>query len=145
MLMSVGPFLFESGETIELTSVAIFVQPAEPPSNGCADFSLISDASDYLKTFHDSVNSVVSSVPSMDANKLSELIIYPNPITDQFTIQGIESNGEYQIFSLAGKYLQQGQFNAGSQQISVSDFRPGVYFIRVATERESTTKKLIIH
>lgn len=145
MLMSVGPFLFESGETIEFTSVAIFVQPAEPPSNGCADFSLISDASDYLKTFHDSVNSVVSSVPSRGTTQQSNLSIYPNPAVNQFTIEGIESIGEYQIFSLSGKHVQRGRLEAGRQQISVSDFRPGVYFIRVATERESTTKKLIIH
>ena len=145
MLMSVGPFPFASGEVIEFTSVAIFVQPDQPPANNCADFSLIAEASDYLKSFHDSVNNMISSVPSNGEAQLTRLNIYPNPATDQITLEGMETQGEYQIFSLSGQYLQQGQIKAGSQQILVSDFRPGVYFLKVATEQESITKKLIIH
>ena len=79
-----------------------------------------------------------------ESSTASSLKIYPNPAKEQFTIQGIQSARQYQIITLDGKIVQRGPINSDNQSISISDLSPGIYFVQVSTNREATTRKLIV-
>ncbi len=76
-------------------------------------------------------------------NKLS---IYPNPCTDKITIESIEPITEVCIFNANGgvvKYLEAAN-NSIRVSLSPENYRPGIYYVKVVTENQTFTQKLII-
>ena len=144
MLMSVGPFPFQTGEVVEFTSVAIYVRPFSTASNCGVDFTPILEASDYLKNYHDSVENVFTSVPSTAKESKNRLIVYPNPAREYVSVLGLESTAHYELISLGGDVMKQGQIQKGEQAISLAYLSSGIYFIRISTAKETITQKLII-
>jgi hypothetical protein len=74
----------------------------------------------------------------------AELVVYPNPTNDILTVETVctpspRGQTEYRITNLLGQTLQMGSFIAENQQIDVSSFPGGIYFITVG----STTTKFI--
>ena len=64
-----------------------------------------------------------------NASALLPLKIYPNPVSDQFSVDGIEGEYTYSIFDFTGKALLQ---NATSEKyISVASIPEGVFVIRI--------------
>jgi len=73
--------------------------------------------------------------------------IYPNPATDFLIINSSsEQNMDISIYSTSGQrvYLSENIFINGEKTISISDFKPGVYFIKLQTQNTSINKKIII-
>ena len=68
--------------------------------------------------------------------------VYPNPTNGQLVIDNgqwtIENIG---IFDIYGRKVK--QFSTFNSQLSIEDMPAGVYFLRVETEKESITKKII--
>ncbi|MNU83695.1 BNR/Asp-box repeat protein [compost metagenome] len=69
--------------------------------------------------------------------------LYPNPATDQITIENSAVNAEYQIVDLFGKKIISGHLNAGNK-ISTSELKNGTYLVVIQTENTVSSKKLII-
>lgn len=64
-------------------------------------------------------------------NGATALEVYPNPASDVLAIQSSEEGQfNYQILSVTGRILKQGQTSNGAS-INVSSLEKGVYFIRV--------------
>jgi hypothetical protein len=63
----------------------------------------------------------------------SNISLYPNPTSGQFTLESEES-GEYRILNLSGQLIQEGVFVAGENRIELGDVLPnGVYFLGIKT------------
>lgn len=75
-----------------------------------------------------------------------QVIMFPNPLSsDQLLyIEGSKFD-EYKLFSLQGKLLLKGSFEAqNSQRLNLEKLSSGIYFITVSSKLNSTTKKIII-
>ncbi|MBC8753914.1 T9SS type A sorting domain-containing protein [Kordia sp. YSTF-M3] len=71
---------------------------------------------------------------------ISSTKIYPNPVQDQLHIQTNSRPKDYTIFSVVGKEIITGKFNAS---LDVSQLKAGIYFIKINTENGSVTKRFI--
>ena len=83
-----------------------------------------------------------SNTPPSGINQISEntqLNIYPNPANNLITIDANDVV-EVKLFDVVGKQITSTQQN----QIDVSNFNNGVYFIQVQTKQGNTSQKVIV-
>jgi PKD repeat protein len=71
--------------------------------------------------------------------------IYPNPFQNQFTIETslVESEIDYQIISVTGKVLSQGQFNTNMKQLEIVNCPPGIYFLKLMHKGKAIVKRVV--
>ncbi|PWN63063.1 T9SS C-terminal target domain-containing protein [Chryseobacterium phosphatilyticum] len=65
---------------------------------------------------------------------------YPNPTSGLLSIK-TEKNSEAQVYSQDGKLLQSLQIKKGVNEINISEFPKGIYFIKTATESTKIIKE----
>ncbi len=89
-------------------------------------------------------NSVVTGINPQIADK-SNILIYPNPASNYFNIQGNELN-EIKIYDINGKLVFSNKLNnASSANIDCSNVEQGMYFINITDNKSNVVnKKLII-
>ncbi len=77
--------------------------------------------------------------------KTDNVLIYPNPAGDMFTIEVLENPDSIEIELLNSIGQRVYKFNKAEKiiQIDVSGFASGIYFVKVRTAGQVTTKKLI--
>ena len=71
--------------------------------------------------------------------------IYPNPASDFVrvsTVNGQQSTGK--IYNTIGMLVDEFEINSDEIEINVSDYKSGVYFVKVSTINGSVIKKFII-
>jgi hypothetical protein len=71
-----------------------------------------------------------------------EISVYPNPVTDVFTINGIEGTATLQIINTNGQVVKNELINSG-QKVSVGDLPQGIYIVKLTTENGVAEKKLV--
>jgi hypothetical protein len=76
----------------------------------------------------------------------SSIIFYPNPSNAFITIEApiLENNTNVSIKNILGEELFFTKLNQSHQEINISSFNTGVYFVTVYLNNKSFTKKLII-
>ena len=65
------------------------------------------------------------------------LTVFPNPTTENVTLQVSDYNNEkltYQLFDMQGRQLSNAQITAQRTRINMSSLPPAVYFIHVANQ-----------
>ncbi|KEY19983.1 M1 family aminopeptidase [Kaistella antarctica] len=61
----------------------------------------------------------------------NEMRIYPNPVKDQLSIEGISKDEKYEIYSVDGKRVNKGTISNGNT-INVNALPKGVYLLKIA-------------
>jgi len=94
----------------------------------------------------------LSEVSVNEHNLIGSMVIAPNPVEDQFTLEldlreAMDAN--IVIYNTAGQQVSQiaaGSYAAGSQTIeaSVDGLTTGVYYVTIHTENRSLTEKLVV-
>lgn len=79
-----------------------------------------------------------TSVDEFDAN----FSIYPNPVNSTLHIQG-NAEFSYVMFNGMGQQVAKGTAN-GDKSINVSEMNKGIYFLRITTGGNVTTKKVVV-
>jgi hypothetical protein len=77
-----------------------------------------------------------------------DITIYPNPASEQITIAYPNYNqfpSSLLVYDIKGQLLYNKTITEAKTVINVRDFEAGIYFIRLANEKKSVTKKVIIH
>ena len=75
------------------------------------------------------------------------LTAFPNPTTDNLTLQLSDFNNEklaYQLFDIQGKLLSNGQVTAEQTQINTSRLPPAAYFINVVNQENKKVQSFKI-
>ena len=81
---------------------------------------------------------ILLSVPKLEENSP---ILYPNPTTHLLKLEGVElSDYEISIHSSLGQVV--GDYSFTDNQMDVSDFSPGVYFITLNNKKDLSVKHL---
>ena len=71
----------------------------------------------------------------MDENDHTDLLIYPNPSSNQITLQAGDNMNAVQLFDLSGKLIYNDNFNATSVSVvDVQSLPIGIYAIRIQFE-----------
>lgn len=85
------------------------------------------------------------SVLNIDDNVLSDLSIYPNPTSENITIKGLNNrNVNLEIYDMLGKSVLSKKINT-TELINVSEFRKGIYLLKIDSAGKTKTQKLIIN
>jgi len=94
---------------------------------------------------------VNQSLSTADFSKLKVLSLYPNPSSYFFTIQyNLEDTGkvEVQIIDNAGRlvknYVSGKEPGVWTERYPTNNLSTGIYFVRIVSQNNSTTQKLII-
>lgn len=74
-------------------------------------------------------------------NSLAELIIYPNPASESVSIQSDKPIQKVELYSAAGN-LMKTDFNG--KQLNLTTVPKGIYFVKIYSEKDVITKKLMI-
>jgi hypothetical protein len=76
-----------------------------------------------------------------------EIVVYPNPSTDfvKLSIKNYEvENLRYQLYDINGSLLQENKIDSNEITISMQDFRPSTYFLKVIQgKKDIKTFKII--
>lgn len=79
-----------------------------------------------------------------DVANAKDVAVYPNPVKNQFTLKGINKIVSLEVYDISGKLLK--QFDKDSltkNTFDISAMKTGSYVLKVKTENDSFTKKLI--
>lgn len=72
------------------------------------------------------------------------LSVHPNPFTDIISINGLNGkNGEVNIYDLSGRLLKNQMLTSTDHQISLQEFKKGIYFLSISNSKKTQTIKLI--
>jgi hypothetical protein len=111
-----------------------YIYNAEGDSAGAYPAGISPDA--MMIDYRDITSSPTIQTPS--------LTIRPNPVKESFTIQSTVAITKAEIYTaggiLVGSYRYNGLYEA---VIQASDYKPGLYFLRVYSHETSLTKKII--
>jgi len=78
----------------------------------------------------------------LSADNTGKLIVYPNPVTDVFQIQGLSGVSSISITDLGGRSWLQKQVSEG-ENISVNDLPKGVYLLKIKNNESTLKHKLV--
>lgn len=77
----------------------------------------------------------------------NKIVVSPNPATDRLHINFSGTNGDadYAIYDMSGRVMSKGTIHAGkAEEMDVSRFRSGVYYIKVTGDTFKANEKIII-
>ncbi len=77
-------------------------------------------------------------------NTLDEVILFPNPATDEVFIQSKQPVQQIRLLSLLGKVVLDNDVDGKKTRIDVSGLKPGVYVVEVETQDALITRKLVV-
>lgn len=74
----------------------------------------------------------------------AELVLFPNPASDQLTVFNAKGIRSVEIYEGIGKKVQSQLFDrSASATLDIARLQSGMYFVRITTDSGSVTKKLI--
>jgi hypothetical protein len=89
---------------------------------------------------------VINGVLSTDSFEMNQIEIYPNPSNGIFNLnlKNIEAN-TIEIYDVSGKLIEKMDVKSISQltQIDLSNASNGIYFVKISTENNTITKRII--
>jgi uncharacterized repeat protein (TIGR01451 family) len=88
-------------------------------------------------------NSVITSVESLEEGK-SSTKLYPNPTTGWLMIeQAFAQQADVQVYNISGILLQEKRVQNTIDELNISEFPSGTYFVRIVTKGDSELFKVI--
>jgi len=102
----------------------------------CPSGWFIGQAEDYT------INIQPESLSIMEVSKdaSANIKIYPNPTADSVTIRMKERLEKYEIYNMSGQKMLEGS----SMTVSMNNFVPGTYLIKILTKNQKTVTEKII-
>ena len=94
--------------------------------------------------YWDEINNLILSVPEISNN--IEINVYPNPVSNYLSLSTFNetfSPISYQIYNSIGNLMSEGIITGQDQQINVSNFYSGVYFLKLKVNNTDIIKKII--
>jgi hypothetical protein len=78
---------------------------------------------------------------SVNQNPAGRFVVYPNPFFDAIYVVGINTDVSYEVFSVEGKIILQGQLQQST--IAMPGLPSGVYLLRLSSQHQTKTMKII--
>ncbi len=121
--------------------------------NNVIHFNVSTNSSYFPRTGYIYLNGIYKQVTqegntSLEINEVSQLNdikIYPNPITDKFTIELDYHNSSYslEILNTIGQVILIRKITNNIEQIDLSGLSDGIYFVKLQSENNKIVRKII--
>lgn len=120
-----------------LLNVAIggFAAPIDP------NFTESAMVIDYVRVYKS------EAILSTETIKNSDLKIqlYPNPVNEQLFIKSFETIAtNVEIYNAIGKRVLKQKYSSNNVKLNLNGFVKGVYFVKIATEATTISRKVIV-
>ncbi len=108
----------------------------------------------YMEIFSDSItfleNDTIIYFFNNSINDYSsdtEWLIYPNPVKDKITIEISKkiNNCNLFVYNIKGQEINRYQINDNKSQIDLSNLTPGIYFLKLVTDKTTQVRKIILN
>ena len=78
-------------------------------------------------------------------HKYTELLVYPNPAIDEVTLEVLSETQKslVQLFDISGKQLLEKTITSKTT-LSLNEFSSGIYFLKVSSNSNTSTQKLVV-
>lgn len=119
-IMSICEYIADPGGTINI----------EYNANGCNSL--------------EEVDSVCFPVSINDLKKIPDLILYPNPASEWFTVDANEEIQEIRIYNPLGEMVLKLEIGNSEGRVDVSGLENGIYFVEVVTDEMNFKDKILI-
>ncbi len=86
---------------------------------------------------------MVDMLTSIESPISQNIIVFPNPNTGEFEIQGVYQ-GQYEIIDISGRVVQSGHIR-NNKSIDISNQAQGIYFIIINSNNNVSINKIIKH
>lgn len=100
-------------------------------------------AGDYSAT----VSNIATAAPlGLEGNRETGVVVYPNPARDKVFVAmepGLAGSCRIELFRPNGQSLLVREASGPRTEIGLNDLDPGVYFIRISSEKSTVVKKII--
>jgi hypothetical protein len=70
--------------------------------------------------------------------------VYPNPNEGMFNVD-LEESAKVEILDMLGRVVYSHSYEAGTQNITLSDSEKGIYFVKITTANQEILKKIIVN
>jgi hypothetical protein len=81
-------------------------------------------------------------ITSIEKKKIESWKVYPNPTNDILMISGITKKTQYSLFNINGQLIVSGNIEQ-NEKIDMSDFPSGLYIIKLKSESNSVSLRII--
>ena len=81
-------------------------------------------------------------ITSIQKKKIESWKVYPNPTNDILMISGITKKTQYSLFNINGQLIVSGNIEQ-NEKIDMSDFPSGLYIIKLKSESNSVSLRII--
>jgi hypothetical protein len=92
-------------------------------------------------------NSAVISKTVMKYNSIQDedFVISPNPAEDKLNIKLLSANEnvKLEVFDVLGKLIYKGEITQLESSVNISNWKSGVYLVRVSNNKSTQTKRFI--
>jgi len=82
-----------------------------------------------------------ASIAGINTFSKKAFVLYPNPVQDNLHITKIESDANYEVFSVLGAKVLSGTISAGGSTINVESLDKGVYIIKIGNAVQKFIKQ----
>ncbi|MBT8272964.1 MAG: endonuclease [Bacteroidia bacterium] len=80
---------------------------------------------------------------SIESNDLDFINIYPNPVRSEVFYVNTTKALEVKIYDLLGKLIKSDVVSPADDDIEIADLKSGIYLVRMRSNKQTITKKLI--
>jgi beta-glucanase (GH16 family) len=107
--------------------------------NIAASFTESAMEIDYVRIYQESTASL------FEIDNLLNIKLFPNPVNDKLNIEFSSLLGEIKgtVYSLTGQKIQVFIQNSVDKTIEISDLSEGIYFLKLETEKGTSTHKIV--
>lgn len=143
-LGSCGPFTFEPGAEEDLDIAFVFGRNYLD-TNAWSAVQVMQQRIDSIrKYFKNDTTPCGGSFSGITANpdKKQQIIIYPDPATDNITIV-IPEKATIEILNIEGQLIKRMNTNENQTTIDISNFAKGIYFVKLKTDKGIAVKKFL--
>ncbi len=103
-----------------------------------------SSATPDLSVMKHTINGSSSAIKNVSTFN-DEIVIYPNPATDQIRIDVVSNETvDISVFDISGKLILEKEITQNKNLVDVSYLNKGIYFIQAKADNRISTKKLLI-
>jgi hypothetical protein len=96
-----------------------------------------------LKMTDQDGNFTYSKIIKTEKGSTGKLEIFPNPVTNNLSISGLNAMGNLEIMTLHGASLKRLSITGNTQTINLANYPAGMYILKYTTGRNTVYQKLV--